>query len=260
MNDQAANLRRQLKTRKHGDQAKTISIVSGKGGVGKSNFALNFSLELTKKQKKVLLLMGNIDVLLGLQAEQSITDMLNDFLPIQQIIQKGPCHLDFISRGSGLIDFFALTPKKKAYFMEQYNKLTKVYDYIIFDMAEGASRDDIFFVLSSDECIVITAPESTSLTDAYSMIKYIVNKQRNMPIYVVMNRCHTERSGIHYADKFQQIVARFLHVKIEIMGFLSEDKNVSHAVTGQTPYVLLNDKSSISRSLKEITSNYLSYL
>lgn len=46
MHDQAASLRRQLESSKDPKQAKTIAIVSGKGGVGKSNVALNFSLEL----------------------------------------------------------------------------------------------------------------------------------------------------------------------------------------------------------------------
>src|SRR5690625_476325 len=102
MNDQASNLRRKLADSRESKHAKTISIVSGKGGVGKSNFAVNFSLELLRNNKKVLILdldvgMGNIDILLGLKAENTIIDMLNNYLSIHDIIERGPKRLSYIS-------------------------------------------------------------------------------------------------------------------------------------------------------------------
>lgn len=79
-NDQAASLRKRL-NRLAGKQAKTLAVVSGKGGVGKSNISLNFAINLTQNGKKVLIFdmdigMGNIHVLTGQTAEHSIADFL----------------------------------------------------------------------------------------------------------------------------------------------------------------------------------------
>lgn len=242
--------------------AKTIAIASGKGGVGKSNFALNFSLELLHHQKKVLLFdldigMGNIDILLGLQAKKTIADMFDQHLPIHDIIETGPDNLRYIAAGSALANLFAMDPEKMDYFFEQYEEMVQMYDYIIFDMGAGATQDSMHFVTSADECIVITTPEPTSITDAYGMIKHIVKKQRNMPIYVVVNRAASYKNGMNTLARFKQVILRFTNKEIRQLGILPDDKAVTDAVRSQTPFILLNGKSAVSRALKQLTADYL---
>ncbi|WP_106497607.1 MinD/ParA family protein [Lentibacillus sp. Marseille-P4043] len=260
--DQAASLRRKLTIAQDPKQAKTIAIVSGKGGVGKSNFALNFSLELRNNQKTVLLFdldvgMGNIDILLGLQSERTIVDMFNDRLSIHDIIEEGPNQLHYIAAGSGLSDFFTMDQAKIDFFLDQYNELVQMYDYIIFDMGAGATHDSLQFVMASDECIVITTPEPTSITDAYGMIKHILNNKQNMPIYVVMNRSLSTKQGTKALERFQRVVSQFLQVNVSLMGVLPDDKTVTTAVIRQIPYVLLNEKAAISKAVKQVAANYL---
>ena len=262
MSDQAKRLRQQFIEVNKEKKGKTVAIVSGKGGVGKSNFAVNFSLELLQKQKRVLLFdldvgMGNIDILLGLHAEHTVIDMIENKLPVLDIIEEGPRGLAYVSGGTALTDFFTMDQQKRKYFYDQYQQLLNQYDYIIFDMGAGVTSDSMFFVLASDECIVITTPEPTSITDAYGMIKHIVNKRQNMPIYLVMNRCSSKKIGEHSLQKFQHVITSFLQVEPKSLGILPEDKMVSTAVTRQTPYIILNEKASISRALKEVVRHYI---
>lgn len=262
MNDQASDLREKLAARNSSKQAKTISIISGKGGVGKSSTAVNFALELRHNDKKVLIIdldigMGNVDIMIGLHAKKTLNDLFNDRLTIHEIIDIGPRNLSYIAGGSGLNNLFTLSKAKKSYFYEQYNELIMLYDYIIFDMGAGVTRESLFFILASDECIVITTPEPTALTDAYSTMKHIVNNRKNMPIYIVMNRAKTERDGRKSLEQLKQIIYRFLDVDIQIMGVLPEDKIVSQSIIKQTPYVLLNNRSKVSKALKKMTVDYL---
>ena|SRR5690625_48100 len=262
MSDQAKRLRQQFMESSKEKKCKTIAIVSGKGGVGKSNFAVNFSLGLLQKRKSVLLFdldvgMGNIDILLGLHAERTVIDMIENRLSVTDIIEDGPHGLAYISGGTALTDFFTMDQQSRKYFYEQYQRLVNKYDYIIFDMGAGATSDSMFFVLASDECIVITTPEPTSITDAYGMIKHIVNKRQNMPIYIVMNRCRSKKIGDQSLHKFQQVITSFLQINTKSLGILPEDKMVSTAVTRQTPYIILNGKSSVSKALKEIVRHYI---
>lgn len=261
IHDQATHLRRQFDKDGRYRQAKTISIVSGKGGVGKSNFAINFSLALIKQRKRVLLIdldigMGNIDILLGLQAERTIIDMLNDYLPVHEIIETGPMGLSYIAGGSGVTHFFSLNREKMDYFLSQYDELVTEYDYIIFDMGAGASSDSLFFILASDECILITTPEPTSITDAYSMVKHIIKKQQNLPIYVVINRVSSTKNGQQTLQKFKQVVSQFLDINIHPLGIIPEDKHVHQAVMHQTPYLIHNATSPVSKAILNIVKQY----
>lgn len=259
--DQAEILRRRLKPASNPRQAKTLSIISGKGGVGKSNVALNFSLGLIKNKYKVLIIdldvgMGNINILLGLHAHKTIIDMFNEQLSIHDIIETGPGELAYIAGGSGMSDFFTMNHAKREYFFAQYQELIQMYDYIIFDMGAGATSDSIFFILASDECLVVTTPEPTSITDAYSMVKHVLTNQATMPLYVIMNRASTHKDGMESLKRFKQVVFQFLQIDIQLLGILPEDKIVSTAVRRQIPYVLLNEKSAVSKAMNQLTSNY----
>src|SRR5699024_1575279 len=98
MYDQAERLRRQLSF--NTSQAKTIAFASGKGGVGKSNIALNFALELQEHGKSVLLFdldigMGNIDILLGTRSKYTIVDFFTNFTSFNSVIERGPKGLSY---------------------------------------------------------------------------------------------------------------------------------------------------------------------
>ncbi|WP_249869767.1 MinD/ParA family protein [Oceanobacillus saliphilus] len=261
--DQAEGLRRKLNSIHTPKEAKTISIISGKGGVGKSNFALNFSLTLMSKQKKVLLFdldvgMGNIDILMGVRANKTIIDMFERKLSVHQIIETGPNGLSYIAAGTGLTNFFKLSEGDKSHFYEQFKELLQMYDYILFDMGAGVTEDGLFFILASDECIVITTPEPTSLTDAYGMIKHVINNQKTMPVHIVMNRSSTYQEGLKSLTRFKEVVIKFLDVQITPLGIIPDDKAVTQAVIRQVPYVLYNEKSKAAKAIKELTFNYLS--
>jgi flagellar biosynthesis protein FlhG len=262
MHDQAASLRRKLALSSNSRQAKTLCIISGKGGVGKSNIALNFSLELINEGKKVLIIdldvgMGNIDILLGLHAKKSIFDLFNESESIHDIIELGPKNLGFISGGSGISEFFSLNDEKKEHFYKQYNDVVQMYDYILFDMGAGVTKESLFFILAADECIVVTTPEPTSIMDAYSAIKFVKNKDREMSISVIMNRASSQKEGEQSLERFKEVVSQFLQIEIEKLGILPEDKSVSKSVINQTPFILFNGKSKISKAMQELTYNYL---
>lgn len=261
MTDQAANLRRALH-KPFEAEAKTIAIVSGKGGVGKSNFALNFSISLRNRGKDVLIFdldvgMGNIDILLGLKADHTMIDMFEKRLSIYDLIETSEAGISYIAGGSGVTNLFTMTKHQKDYFYQQFEELQTQYDYIIFDMGAGVSLESIFFISASDECIVLTTPEPTSITDSYGMVKHILNKTPNMPIYIVMNRCISERTGRTSLSRFKQVVKEFLQTDIKALGQLPEDNFVRKAVMRQTPYLLLNGRAPISRALEKIVDNYL---
>lgn len=262
IHDQAASLRKQINGNSKIKKAKTIAIISGKGGVGKSNFAVNFSLELLNHKHKVLIIdldvgMGNIDILLGLQSKKNIIDFLNNQSSIFDMIESGPNGLAYIAGGTSLTSIFSIDQQKMNHFFTEYDKLQEHFDYIIFDMGAGVSEASMFFILASDESILITTSEPTSITDAYAMTKQLISHGNRHPIHVVLNRCESDKQGKQTANHFQNIVLQFLETKVNIMGVLPDDKTVIQAVMHQKPYLLLSKKAPVSVAMSKIVSNYL---
>ncbi|MFS0751827.1 MinD/ParA family protein [Oceanobacillus sp. 1P07AA] len=258
--DQAEGLRKRLSHSFH--QAKTVAVVSGKGGVGKSNFVVNFSLQLIKRNKKILILdldigMGNIDILIGNRSTYSIVDLLKNDTSLNEIIEKETNGLHYIAGGSSLNQLFKLNDLQRNRFYKIFETLVHQYDYIFFDMGAGASEESLFFTLSADECIVITTPEPTSITDAYGMVKHIVSRNNHIPIYAVLNRWNKKGDGLASLKKFQKVIQQFLSVEVNSLGVIPDDSFVVKGVTAQQPYSEIYPKAKASKAIKQLADVYL---
>ncbi|TXC91940.1 MinD/ParA family protein [Metabacillus litoralis] len=259
-NDQAERLRERLKSLKL--RAKSIAVMSGKGGVGKSNFSLNFSLALQKENKRVLLFdldigMGNIDILIGESSNYSIVDFFLGNLSLVDIISHGPNGLDYISGGTGLGDIFKMNEERFQQFLNELDYLFKAYDFIIFDMGAGISEDSLRFILSVDEIIVITTPEPTSMTDAYSAIKNICVNHQTMPFSIVVNRAFNNKVGDQTFQRLFQTMKQFLNRDVTLLGVIPDDSSIMKAVIDQQPVLLYQPSCKASKALLLISKDFL---
>lgn len=262
MKDQAELLRHRMNTREPVKEAKTIAVASGKGGVGKSNFCINFALQLTAQQKRVLIFdldigMGNIDILMGKTPTHTFVDLFRENMTIHDIIELGPESLSYIAGGSGLSHIFQLDHEKFTHFQNEFEKLTKSYDYIFFDMGAGATDDSLNFIRSAQEAIVVTTPEPTSITDGYAMIKHLVKKDDQLPISVLVNRSLHDKNGRQTFERLQMVVRKFLGTEIIYLGTIPDDRAVLQAVNSQKPFVLDQPACKASLSLKNIAADYV---
>ncbi|WP_411955466.1 MinD/ParA family protein [Alkalibacillus sp. S2W] len=263
MTDQAHELRQRVLQNEQ-NQARTIAIFSGKGGVGKSNFALNFSMALSEQGKSVLIFdldigMGNIDILLGLQPRQNLSTMLEKKLQISDIIEAGPQRLSYIAAGTGLSDFFHLDRSKYDYFIRQLQHVTTAYDYIIFDLGAGMSEEHLAFIQAADESIVVTTTEPTSITDAYAAIKQLVahSKRQDLQLSLLVNRASDRDEGEFAYTKLNAVVMKFLNQSLSYQGYIPDDSTVVQAVKQQQPYYLVSPKSKASKQMRNLVDIYL---
>ncbi|MGM7681682.1 MinD/ParA family protein [Cytobacillus sp. Hm23] len=262
--DQAESLRVQMERQQTNTSAKTIAVISGKGGVGKSNISLNFALTLARQEKKVLIFdmdigMGNIDILMGLSSKHTILDVFRNDITIDQIITKGPENLSYIAGGSGLNHVFKLDSKKVHMIIQHMQSLIDKYDYVIFDMGAGMTEENLLLIRAVNEVFVVTTPEPTSIMDAYAAIKYIILKDPTMPLFLIVNKTQSQHEGNHTTQRITNVMKRFLNKDIKILGQIPEDKQITKAVSRQTPFLLYAPKASASRNIQQVASTYMSF-
>ncbi|QHJ69551.1 MULTISPECIES: MinD/ParA family protein [Planococcaceae] len=265
MIDQAKQLREKMmqkKPKKERKQTRIIAVTSGKGGVGKSNFALNFALSLVEQNRKVLIFdvdlgFANVDVLLGRSPEESIATMVEKDLSIWDIIEEGPNGLLFISGGTGFNEMFKLDEAKMKKFFDELSEIQGHVDYVILDTGAGLSDENLRFILAADDVILVTTPEPTSITDAYSIVKMVHVKDPNVHMKLIVNQCTTEKEGKQTADNFRQVTQQFLEKEIGTLGYIPSDSNIPAAVKKQVPFLLAFPNTYASQAMRKVTGEFL---
>ncbi|MFO6495444.1 MinD/ParA family protein [Bacillus sp. z60-11] len=266
--DQAESLRKRMEERLfeppavYRKKAKTLAVISGKGGVGKSNLSLNTALALSEKGKNVLLIdldvgMGNIDILIGRQSLYTMMDVLNQKMPFDRAVSTGPKGVRYIAGGTGLNTLFELSREKWSFFLQELSAVMGDFDHVLFDMGAGLSKDQLPFVLAADEILVVTTPEPTSIMDAYSAIKHLALTRQKLQMKVVVNRCTSQKDGISAFLRLSKTVNAFLQENLAYAGPIPEDSIVSKAVVEQLPFLMKNPRSKPSRAVYLLADSLL---
>jgi flagellar biosynthesis protein FlhG len=264
MFDQAQALREQLKNQSnpHLKQTRVVTVTSGKGGVGKSNFSLNFALGLIESGKKVVILdvdlgLANIDVLMGLSPKNYLFDMIDKGKTVWDVLEKGPNGLEFISGGTGFSQLLQLSDAQINQFMEKMSALNGYADYIILDTGAGLSNESLRFIVAADDVVLVTTPEPTSITDAYAVVKIIHSKDPQVRFKMVVNRVNNVKEGKSAYEKIALVSKRFLNMDISSLGYVHDDAHVSKAVKRQVPFFLAYPSSVASLGIKDLVHSYL---
>lgn len=258
MLDQAQGLRNLAENDKSRNEKKSkiITVTSGKGGVGKSNFVVNLAVALQQNGKKVLIFdadigMGNDDVLMGLYPKHNIFDIIFTDLTIRDIIIEGVGGVCLIPAGSGLNKVQELTKEERSVFLKKLSELDE-FDYILMDTGAGVSKDILAFIAASEELIIITTPEPTSLTDAYSLIKATDHFKLKDSAKVVINKAFSPNEGLETFNKFDRAVKKFLKIKIEYFGYILDDKKLVQSVRAQKPFMILYPNCDAAKNIENI--------
>ncbi|MGG4453680.1 MinD/ParA family protein [Brevibacillus porteri] len=262
MRDQAEQLRERMLQNKKTRPTRLVTVTSGKGGVGKSNFSLNFGLGLIEKGHKAVLFdldlgLANLDVLMGITPKKHLFHLLEPDTTVWDIIEHGPGGLEFIAGGSGFTQIMQLDDDKLDRLFSHLDPLQGYADTIIFDTGAGFSKESMRFMLSSDEVILVTTPEPPAITDAYAVIKMLHARNPAVSIRLVINRASSEREGKMTADKLAMVSKRFLNMDIQSLGYVSDDPYVSKAVKLQRPFLLTYPQSQAARSIRNLVERYL---
>lgn len=252
--DQAEQLRNIIKANSQPQRplARVITVTSGKGGVGKSNTAINLAVQFKKMGKRVIILdadfgLANIEIMFGAVPKHNLCDLIYQGKKISEIITWGPMDVGFISGGSGIAGMSNLSKDYLTYIIQNLAELDEMADVIIVDTGAGISDAVLEFLVASGEILLVTTPEPTSITDSYSLIKALNRHPRYSKeasqIKVIANKVANGEEGKILFEKLDSVVTRYLKIPITYLGMVPQDTQLAKAVMQQMPVSIQNPES-----------------
>jgi flagellar biosynthesis protein FlhG len=238
-------------------EARVITVTSGKGGVGKTNFTVNLAIKLAQMGKRVIIIdadlgLSNVDVIMGKMSRYNLSDVIKNNKDILEILEEGPYGVRFISGGSGVQDLIKLNKLQMVDLLMKIGRLDYEADIILIDTGAGLSDSVLNFVYASKEVILVTTPEPTSITDAYALIKTISTKDTNKDIKIIVNRVENEAEAYNIFDRLKVVTEKFIGIKLNSLGFIMNDNCVSKSVKIQQPFVLNYTKCEATKNITDI--------
>lgn len=239
--------------------AKTITVTSGKGGVGKTSLVANMAICLSQAGQKVIVLdadlgLANIDVVFGVRPKYSLIDVINGDKNIDEIMVQGPRGVQIIAGGSGVTELADIESSKSERLFKQLSFLEDKADFLLIDTGAGINSSVLAFCKAADQVIVITNTEPTSLTDAYGIIKVISSQKATTNVSLMVNRVEDDEEGMQVYERLSKVAKEFLDFDVHLMGILPQDRNMHIAIRQQTPLMIFSPMSPAAKELRQIVS------
>lgn len=233
---------------------RVIAIASGKGGVGKTNLAVNLGVALARRGLRVALLdadlgTANVDVVLGLQPRYHLHHVVTGQKSLSEIIVEGPFGLKVIPGASGLPDLADLPEAQRDTLLRALLVLNGTVDLLLIDTSAGVGRGVVQFILAAGEVLIVTTPEPTAITDAYALMKILASYEMPIVTKLTINNARQRGEGEATGHKLANAAYQFLGRQVEIIGTLPHDKSVLEAIRKQSSLMQTHPYSPAARAI-----------
>lgn len=245
--------------RRHRRNSSTIAILSGKGGVGKSNIAVNLSVCLAEQGLRVALTdldmgLANADVLMNLHPRYTLAHLVGGARALEEICLRGPGGICFLPGASGVHALYNLSEFERQHLITQLHKLAASADIAVFDLGAGLSRNVLSFAHVAERVWVVTTPEPTAVTDAYATVKALHKERYRGSISLVVNMSDSRAQAEATYRRIAAVAQKFLNFPIANAGYLLHDSSVELAVQARCPFVIRCPGSNASACIAAMAS------
>jgi septum site-determining protein MinD len=233
---------------------RVISVLSGKGGVGKTTITANLSAALAKLGYDVVALDANLTTPnLGIQfgmhlAEITLHDILKNVEKLKDGIYIYPGGLKIIPGSLSVEDIINVDPSNLSKIVANL-----ISDFVFIDSAAGLGREALASLSVCDETLIVTNPDLPSVADALRAIK-ITERLGKKISGIVLNRIGRTRNELKKVD-VESILS------YPVIAQIPEDKLVQKSINERKPliYSYPNSKAAIeiqNLAFKLIGSKY----
>lgn len=213
---------------------KFISVLSGKGGVGKTTSAINLGVALYKLGADVVVIDGNLSspnlsLHLGdTYFPVTIHDVMSRDEPIQNAMYRSKTGLKIIPADIS-VDSMRFVDFEKL--KKSIHDLHLLVDYVLIDGSPGLGKETEHIMDMSDSILVVTNPDKTSVVDAKRLLEFA--KRQKKPVLGLLVTKYKEGK---YAIP-REGMERYL--EMPLIAKIPHDERFEKSVHLKQPYVEL---------------------
>ncbi|MDV7339003.1 MinD/ParA family protein [Terasakiella sp. A23] len=240
-----------------------FAVASGKGGVGKTWFAVTLSHALADLGQRTLLFDGdfglaNVDIQLGLMPKCDLSGVIGGNLTLNQAVQPfDDAGYDIIAGRSGSSALNHIPANQVQHLGNDLGVLAASYDRVIIDLGAGLDRPTRQLTTKAGTCLVVTADEPTAMTDAYAFIKTMSKERPGLDLRIVVNQSDSIRDGERTYNTLRRACEGFLGISPPLAGVIRWDKRVRDTIKAQQPLLSLAPTCPAARDVVSIANSLL---
>ncbi|MFN5495145.1 MAG: MinD/ParA family protein [bacterium] len=237
--------------------ARAIAVSSGKGGVGKTNLAVNLAVSFAERGQRVVLLdadlgLANADVLCGITPRATLEDVVTGDRTIEEVMVHAPGGFRLVPGASGVSRLADMGQLQRRSVLEQLMALERTNDVLIVDTGAGIGANSMAFAAAAHTIVVATTPEPTAIADAYGAIKTLVARGVRDGLQLVVNMAMSEEEGRSVHARMDRVARAFLSVRIDYAGSIPHDVAVPMAVRRREPFMVGAPAAPSSRAIRQL--------
>jgi flagellar biosynthesis protein FlhG len=240
-----------------------IAVASGKGGVGKTWFAITLSHALAKAGRKTLLFDGdlglaNVDIQLGLTPDRDLGGVITGRIGLAQAASRyEEGGFDIVAGRSGTGSLATLPAQRLAQLGSEIVTVAKEYDNVVLDLGAGLDRTVRVLASVAGTTLVVTTPEPTALTDAYAYIKVTHADEPNTDLRVVVNLAANAAEGQRTYQTLLKACQGFLKISPPLAGIVRRDKKVADCIRNQSPLLTRSPSADAAQDVENVAHRLL---
>lgn len=233
----------------------SVAILSGKGGVGKTNLALNLSYALFRAGHRVLVMdfdvgLANVDVLLGLSPEKNLQDLFRPEVTAEEVmLAVEPGGFDFLPAASGVPELLEMDDDMREILFQKLNTAFGDYDYLMLDLGAGISQTVLSVAAMSHVRMLVVTPEPTSLTDSYAVIKVLHTQYGITDFHILVNQVDGPADTKATFGRLAAACQHFLGFSPTLVGGVRADPALPDAVRRQVPLLRHDPRSPAAQDI-----------